>query len=297
MGATTLGRGVRSTPGGATRVARLEPRRAGRRCPRVLGKRCGPSSATPGNAWKPRIVSRGPHAVGGLVEDLADDYADLPEVSALTRTTCARASWPTSACSVPTRAGPRGGTGSRRCRSVTRCKPSKRAPSTSTRSTSSWTTATRPVSPSSSSPTRPTRTSSAGSSGKRSLCHGALLTDLTLIRPGALHRAEVAGHPLSARARRGRVARAALLGALERSLREGSVTIEEAGEALGSSSTRGLEPDPIPLDVARSCCSAYYQLSSRETALTRHSSSCSRSVRTSSNGPPPVLPPPSGDRG
>jgi len=81
---------------------------------------------------------------------------------------------------------------------------------------------------------------------EREAVYGALLTDLTLIRPGALHRAN--GGYLVARVED--VLRAPLAwGALERSLREGAVAIEEAGEALGLSSTRGLQPDPIPLDV------------------------------------------------
>ncbi|MFN8632660.1 MAG: ATP-binding protein [Chloroflexota bacterium] len=75
---------------------------------------------------------------------------------------------------------------------------------------------------------------------------GALLTDLTLIRPGALHRAN--GGYLVLRVED--LLRAPLAwGALERSLRESAVVIEDAGEAYGLSSARGLQPDPIPLDV------------------------------------------------
>lgn len=81
---------------------------------------------------------------------------------------------------------------------------------------------------------------------EREAVFGALLTDLTLIRPGALHRAN--GGYLVLRVED--LLRAPLAwGALERSLREGAVSIEDAGEAFGLSSARGLQPDPIPLDV------------------------------------------------
>jgi len=81
---------------------------------------------------------------------------------------------------------------------------------------------------------------------EREAIFGALLTDLTLIRPGALHRAN--GGFLVLRVED--VLRAPLTwGALERSLREGAVVIEDAGEAFGLSSARGLQPDPIPLDI------------------------------------------------
>jgi predicted ATP-dependent protease len=81
---------------------------------------------------------------------------------------------------------------------------------------------------------------------EREAIFGALLTDLTLIRPGALHRAN--GGLLVMRIED--VLRAPLAwGALERSIRESAVSIEDAGEAFGLSSARGLQPDPIPLDV------------------------------------------------
>ena len=81
---------------------------------------------------------------------------------------------------------------------------------------------------------------------EREAIFGALLTDLTLIRPGALHRAN--GGFLVLRIED--VLRAPLAwGALERSVRESAVVIEDAGEAFGLSSARGLQPDPIPLDV------------------------------------------------
>ncbi|WP_342643259.1 Lon protease family protein [Rhodoligotrophos ferricapiens] len=75
---------------------------------------------------------------------------------------------------------------------------------------------------------------------------GALTTDFTLIRSGALHRAnggylildvaKVLMHPMS-------------WDALKRSLRSRSVTIISPGEQLGIISTVSLEPDPIPLDL------------------------------------------------
>lgn len=75
---------------------------------------------------------------------------------------------------------------------------------------------------------------------------GALTTDFTLIRPGALHRAnggylvldaiKVLTQPLA-------------WDALKRSLRSRSITIQSPGEQMGVISTVSLEPEPIPLDV------------------------------------------------
>ncbi|MFN8522241.1 MAG: AAA family ATPase [Chloroflexota bacterium] len=75
---------------------------------------------------------------------------------------------------------------------------------------------------------------------------GALLTDFTLISPGALLRAN--GGYLVLRVTDLLRAPMAYEG-LKRSLREGAVEIEDLGEALGLTSARGLRPDPIPLDV------------------------------------------------
>jgi lon-related putative ATP-dependent protease len=75
---------------------------------------------------------------------------------------------------------------------------------------------------------------------------GALVTDVTLIRPGALHRAN--GGYLVLDARR-------LLGqplawdALKRALRGDEIRIESPGERLGLVSTVSLEPEPIPLQI------------------------------------------------
>jgi predicted ATP-dependent protease len=75
---------------------------------------------------------------------------------------------------------------------------------------------------------------------------GNLVTDFTLIRPGALHRAnggylmldalDVLSQPLS-------------WGALKRALRAGSVRVELPGQSLGLVTTGSLEPEPIPLSV------------------------------------------------
>lgn len=81
---------------------------------------------------------------------------------------------------------------------------------------------------------------------EREAMFGTLVTDLTLITPGALHRAN-GGYLLL---RIEDVLRAPLAwDALKRSLREGAVEIEDPTEALGLITTRGLRPDPIPLDV------------------------------------------------
>ena len=73
---------------------------------------------------------------------------------------------------------------------------------------------------------------------------GVLTTDLTLIRPGAIHRAnggflvlqaaDVLQSPLS-------------WDALKRAMRFGEVKIEDMGEQWGMVAAKGLSPDPIPL--------------------------------------------------
>jgi lon-related putative ATP-dependent protease len=75
---------------------------------------------------------------------------------------------------------------------------------------------------------------------------GNLVTDFTMIRPGALHEAnggylvidalDVLVQPLS-------------WGALKRALRAGSVRVELPGQALGLVTASTLEPEPIPLDL------------------------------------------------
>ncbi len=75
---------------------------------------------------------------------------------------------------------------------------------------------------------------------------GALQTDLTMIRPGSLHRAnggyyivrieEVLRNPLAWEG-------------LKRCLKDGSITIEETAERMGFMATKGLAPEPIPLDI------------------------------------------------
>ncbi len=75
---------------------------------------------------------------------------------------------------------------------------------------------------------------------------GVLSTDFTLIKGGAIHRAnggylvvridELAKDPAS-------------YDGLKRALQGGQILIEETGERLGMSSTKSLTPEPIPLDV------------------------------------------------
>lgn len=75
---------------------------------------------------------------------------------------------------------------------------------------------------------------------------GALHTDFTLVRSGSLHRAnggylvlhveDVLRNPFAWEG-------------LKRALRNREVAIEELGERLGFVSTRGLQPEPIPLEV------------------------------------------------
>jgi lon-related putative ATP-dependent protease len=75
---------------------------------------------------------------------------------------------------------------------------------------------------------------------------GALVTDFTLIKPGALHRANGGFLVLDAR----RVLSEPFAwDALKRCLETGSVRITTAAERLGLIATTMLEPEPVPLDV------------------------------------------------
>jgi lon-related putative ATP-dependent protease len=75
---------------------------------------------------------------------------------------------------------------------------------------------------------------------------GALVTDFTLIRGGALHRAN--GGYLILRAED--VLRQPLSwDALKRALRNRELTIEEPGDWLGMAAVRTLRPEPVPLDL------------------------------------------------
>jgi len=75
---------------------------------------------------------------------------------------------------------------------------------------------------------------------------GALMTDFTLVRPGALHRAnggylvldahKVLGQPYAWEG-------------LKRTLRSGEIRIESLGQSLGLISTVSIEPQSIPLDL------------------------------------------------
>ena len=75
---------------------------------------------------------------------------------------------------------------------------------------------------------------------------GALVTDFTLIRPGALHRAN-GGYLLLDVYKI--LATPFAWESLKRALFARSIRIESAGQALGLISTVSLEPEPIPLDV------------------------------------------------
>jgi lon-related putative ATP-dependent protease len=75
---------------------------------------------------------------------------------------------------------------------------------------------------------------------------GALVTDFSLIQPGALHRAN--GGYLILEARKALMQPYAWEG-LKRALRSAEIQIESPGEALGLIRTVTLEPESIPLDV------------------------------------------------
>jgi lon-related putative ATP-dependent protease len=75
---------------------------------------------------------------------------------------------------------------------------------------------------------------------------GALITDFTMIREGSLHRAnggylvmpvdEVLRNPFT-------------WDSLKRALRNKEIVVEDAGEKMGLITTKGLRPEPIPLDI------------------------------------------------
>lgn len=75
---------------------------------------------------------------------------------------------------------------------------------------------------------------------------GALLTDLTLIRPGALHRA--AGGYLLVDARKV-LTQPFAWDSLKRALRTQQIKIEPPGDAVNNITTVTLDPEPIPLNI------------------------------------------------
>lgn len=75
---------------------------------------------------------------------------------------------------------------------------------------------------------------------------GALVTDFTLIKPGALHRANGGYLVLDARKL---LLQPFAWEALKRALLARAISIESLGQALSLVSTVSLEPEPIPLDV------------------------------------------------
>ena len=76
--------------------------------------------------------------------------------------------------------------------------------------------------------------------------YGALVTDFTMIRPGALHRANGGYLVLDVRKV---LSEPFVWEALKRALRGHSVKIVSTADELGLTSTISLEPEPIPLDV------------------------------------------------
>lgn len=98
---------------------------------------------------------------------------------------------------------------------------------------------------------------------------GALVTDLQLIRAGALHRANGGFLLLEAR----KVLMAPLVWeGLKRALVSGAVRIESAAQALGLLSTVTLEPEPIPLSVKIALTGdrmIYYLLSAYDPEFSR----------------------------
>ena len=75
---------------------------------------------------------------------------------------------------------------------------------------------------------------------------GALITDFSMIRPGALHRANGGYLVLDVRKI---LAEPFAWEALKRTLRSGQITIVSAAQQLSLASTTAIEPEPIPLKV------------------------------------------------
>jgi len=75
---------------------------------------------------------------------------------------------------------------------------------------------------------------------------GALLTDFTLIQPGALHKANGGYLVVDARSL---LLQPFTWEALKRALKTGLIKIESAAEQMSLASTVSLDPDPIPLSV------------------------------------------------
>jgi lon-related putative ATP-dependent protease len=98
---------------------------------------------------------------------------------------------------------------------------------------------------------------------------GTLSTDLHMIRPGALHRANGGYLVLDARKL---LTRPGAWEALKRALLGAYIRIEPLGQALGLFSTVTLEPDPIPLNVKIALVGdrlIYYLLSEYDPEFTR----------------------------
>ena len=75
---------------------------------------------------------------------------------------------------------------------------------------------------------------------------GALITDFTMIRPGALHRANGGYLILDARKL---LMQPFAYDALKRALTTGKIRFENPADSWGIASTVSLEPEPIPLDI------------------------------------------------
>ncbi len=99
---------------------------------------------------------------------------------------------------------------------------------------------------------------------------GALVTNFTLIKPGALHRAN--GGYLIVDARK-LLQNPGAYDALKHALRTRQARVESLGRAMSMVSTRSLEPEPIPLDVKVIMIgerSHYYLLSQHDPEFREH---------------------------
>ena len=122
--------------------------------------------------------------------------------------------------------------------------------------------------PSSGKTIRATSISSAASSTANEM--GALRTDFTMVKPGALHRANGGYLVLDTR---DLLLEPQAWESLKRSLKAGCLRIESLGQAYGLVSTTTLEPEPIPLDVKVVLVgerSLYYLLERHDPEFSNH---------------------------
>ena len=182
------------------------------------------------------------HAVGGLVDDLIEDYAELPEVGAYLQAVREAILADVALFRIhplPVDGSPRPETPPDPATTIPIERAFRKYEVNVVVDNGGRTGA--PVVLES----NPTYANLIGRIEREALL-GALVTDVSLIAPGALH--SVNGGYLMLRAEE-LLRSPASWDALKRALREGCVVIEDLSEVVGLATTRGLRPDPIPLEI------------------------------------------------